>query len=179
MRNENQNLRKQNDSLNEENQNLKKQNDSLNKENQKLGKENKNLKEKLADLNIIKNKVKKIEEKYKILIEGSMIDDLKSKLNIDVVETQNYGKLLDGEKLVTLNIISVDGVIHHSIICKNKTKFNDVESQLYEKFPQYRDSEKFFLFNGDVIDRSETLEGNEIHGYTIMLKKIEESTNIY
>ena len=168
--NKNKNDNKEIESLRNENQNLRKENDLLNKENQKLREENENLKKKLADLNLIKDQeVKKIEEKYKILIE-----DLKSKLNNNVDDSKNYSNLLDGEKLVALNFISADKRINHTIICKNKTKFCDVEGQLYEKFPQYKDSENFFMFNENIIKKWRTLEDNEIYGYTIMLKKNED-----
>ena len=139
-------------------------------ENQKLRKENENLKKKLAEFNLIKEQeVKKIEEKYKILI-----DDLKSKLSSNVAESKNHGNLLNGEKIVALNFISVDQGINHTIICKNKLKFYDVEGQLYEKFPEYENDKNFFIFNGDRINRCGTLEDNGIYAYTIMLKKIDD-----
>ena len=103
-----------------------------------------------------------------------MVGDLKSKLSTIEVEFKNYGNLLDGEKLVALNFISVDQGINHTIICKNKTEFHIVEGQLYQKFPEYRANDNFFLFNGVKINRWETLEDNGINGYTIMLKKIED-----
>ena len=128
--------------------------------------ENESLKKKLAVLNLSKGqKVKNIEEKYKILIKGKIVDDFKSKLS---------NNLLDGEKLVALNFISDNQDINHAIICKNKMKFLDVEGQLYEKFPEYRDSENIFMFNGKTINRGKTLEDNGIYAYTIMLQKIEE-----
>ena len=162
------------ETLKNENKKLREEKDSLNKENQKLREENDNLKKKLADLILTKDQeIKKIEEKYIKLIEGKTVDDLKSKLRSNDVDSKNYNNLLNGEKLVALNFISVDQRINHTIICKNITKFHDVEGQLYEKFPQYEDGENFFLFNGNRINRWRSLEDNGIPGYTIMLQKIE------
>ena len=64
--------------------------------------------------------------------------------------------------------------INHTIICKNKTKFHEIEGLLYEKYPEYTNCENFFMFNGLTINRWKTLEDNGINGYTIMLKKIED-----
>ena len=168
--NENINDNKEIENLRNENQNLRKENDLLNKINQKLRKENENLTKKLAELNLIKDQeIKQIEEKYKILI-----NKLKSKLSSNVVESKNYVILLDWKKLVALNFISVDQCINHTIICKNKTKFHEAEGQLYEKFPEYVDDRNFFMFNENRINSWGTIEDNGIHGYTIMLKKIED-----
>ena len=81
MKNENQKLRGEKDLLNKVNQKLREENDLLNKENQKFKEETDNLKKKLADLDLAKNQeIKKIEEKYKKLIEINTVNNLKSKL---------------------------------------------------------------------------------------------------
>ena len=146
----------------------------LKNENQKLRNENENLMKKLVKLNLIRDtENKNIEEKYDKLNEEQkkIIDNLKSTLNSNITDPKN---LLDGEKLIAINFISIDQRINHYVICNNKTKFHEVESQLYEKYPEYTGSENFFVFNGIKIDRWKTLEENSIHGYTIMLKKIED-----
>ena len=156
-----------------ENKKLREEKDSLKKENQKLREENDNLKKKLADLILTKDQeTKNIEEKYQKLIEGNTVAEFKSNLSSNVMESKNYSNLLNGEKLVALNFISVDQRVNHTIICKNITKFHDIEGQLYEKFPEYEDGENFFLFNENRINRWRSLEDNGIHGYTIMLKKL-------
>ena len=135
-----------------------------------LRKRNEDLKKKEDKIN---QEIKKIEEKYKISNEEKIkiINDLKSKLNRNITQSN---KLLDGEKLIALNFISVDQRINHTVICKNKTDFHIVEAQLYEKYPEYKDSDNFFMFNGNKINRWKNLEDYGIHEYTIMLKKIEE-----
>ena len=156
-----------------ENKKLREEKDSLNKENQKLREENESLKKKIELILAKDQEIKKIEEKYKKLIEGKTVDDLKSKISNDTVESKNYSNLLNGEKLVAINFQSVDQRINHTIICKNTTKFHVIEGQLYEKFPEYEDSENLFMFNGSIIKRWRSLEENGIHGYTLMLQKLE------
>ena len=149
----------------------------LKNENRILRKENENLNGKLNNLNIIKDQeIKNIKKKYKTSIEGrdKKIQDLLLKLKNNNVENKNYNNSLDNEKLIAVNFISVDQLINHTIICKNKTKFFTVEEQLYEKYPQYLEDTNFFMFKGHTINRFKTLEDNGIEPYTIILKKIED-----
>ena len=164
--------------LENDNKTLKNENQLLKKENQILKNENENLKKKLDNLNLIKNQeIKKIEEKYNILIKekNDKINDLMIKLNNNnnTSNIKSYNNLLDGEKLIAINFISADNHINHSIICKDTTKFHDVEGYLYEKYPDYAECENLFMFNGIKINRWKTLEDNGVHGYTLTMKKIE------
>ena len=133
------------------------------KENQILRRENESLRKKSDKLNLIKDEeIKKLNEKCKILQEEKLkiIDYLKSKLN------KNYNRQHNGEKLIAINFISVDQHINHSIICTNKTKFFDIESELYRKYPKH--SENLFMFGNLEVNKWKTLEENGINGYTIM-----------
>ena len=159
------------ESLRNEIQKLRYQNDSLNKINQKLREENENLKIQLAGLNLVKDQEnKKIEEKYQNI--GNISYDSKLNLN-DNIGSNNYINLLEGENLVALNFISVNQCINHFFICNNKSKFFEIEKQLYDKFPEYQEGQNFFMFDGNRINRWKTLEDNGIRGYTIMLQRIE------
>ena len=103
------------------------------------------------------------------------IKDLTLKLNNDnTFENINSINLLDGEKIIAINFISVDQNINHIVISKNYKKFHEIETQLYEKYPDYGKSENFFMFNGSQINRWESLKDNGIIGYTIILKKIDD-----
>jgi hypothetical protein len=71
-------------------------------------------------------------------------------------------------------ITSSDEKIYYSIICKNKEKFSRLEEILYEKVPDYFDSDIYFSVNGKVINRYKTLKENNIHDSdVIILNKIE------
>ena len=154
-------------------QDLKDENKNLKEENKKSKKEKKNLEEKIDDLKykieeiLTKNPdIKKIEEKYKQIIEEKdlKIEMLKSRLS-DIIDD-----LKEGEKLVAINFKSNNDSIYLPVVCKNKTAFKDVENQLYIQYPKYKNNKNFFIYNGFKIDKSNNskkLEEIGIHGYTI------------
>ena len=163
---------------------LKIENDSLKNENQLLKnkinllkKEIDNLKIKLDQLSYVKDEeIKELYKKHKKLNDEKMkiANDLilKMKNNVALGPYFINNALSYGEKLIAINFISVDQNINHSIICKNKTKFIEVERELYLNYPQYSRNNNCFIFNGLQINRLKTLEENGIHGYTIVLNKI-------
>jgi len=155
--------------------------DKLEKEKINLKKELEILKEKLEDVskekNIFKKKyeqlIKEKDEKISILEENNktllslvnkyngMKNALKSSLPFDINE---------GEKLMCLIIVSLDSRIHFPIICKNTHRFNELENLIYEKWPEYKETNNFFLCKGVLINRSKTLTENGIEdGDLIMM----------
>ena len=81
--------------------------------------------------------------------------------------------LNDGEKLMSLIFTSADQVIHHSVICKNNENFSNVESRLYDDgFPEYKESENYFTFNGIKINKSKTLEENNIKNSDVIILNV-------
>ena len=185
LKNENKALKSNNENLKKENKTLKLNNDNLKNENKMmknefkiLNQERSNLKIKVDNLDLIRyEEIKKLDEKYKQLSDEKMkiIDDLTSKMNCNIVVPDiNNNPLSSGEKLIAINFVSVDQRINHNIICKNKTKFHEIEGELYTKYPEYAESDNFFMFNGLKINRWKTLEEIGIHGYTIILNKIDD-----
>ena len=59
-------------------------------------------------------------------------------------------------------IISFDEKIHSSFICRNTDIFNKIENLLYERYPQYKESENYFHVKGRKINKYKTFEENEI-----------------
>ena len=171
---DNENLITEIRALKKENENLKKKVQSLNNENQILKNENANLKKNLDNLN--EEKIKELNEKLKKLIEEKKETDnyLASKLDNNTSELKNYNELPSGEKLVAVNFISVDQRVNHSIVCKNKTNFFEIENSLYKKYPEYSENDNFFMFHGLKINRWKTLQQNGINGYTIILNMIDD-----
>ena len=79
------------------------------------------------------------------------------------------------EKLMTIIFISFEEDIHYSLICKNTDKFNKIENLLYEKYPEYEESENYFTVNGNKIIKSKTIEQNKINNSDIIiLNKFED-----
>ena len=188
LRKDNDNLRKEKENLRKEKENLRKDNDDLRKDNDdlkeqykiledkitKLQKKKDDLKIKLDEFNLAKNEeIKKVNDKYDVLIKEKLktIEELRENINKNTGEINKINNLQGNGKLIAINFISGDQCINYSIICNSKQKFYEIENQLYEKYPEYRDDDNYFLINGTKIKRFRNLEENGILGYIILLKK--------
>ena len=170
-------LKKINDENIKEITRLKKDLEQAKNNNKELSKKIKNLetllKEKDKKLesnkgnNSLDNNNKKLMELLEELrIKDKEIKDLKSRYPIE---------LLEGEKLMSIIFISTDQKIHHSIICKNTDPFSRIERLLYDEYPEYLDSENYYIVNGNRINRHKTLEENNIsNGNIITLYTLDE-----
>ena len=103
------------------------------------------------------------------LINNNINNDKKKELEFKIKELENEIKLFRAychfsvnEKLILLNFISTDQIIKYSIVGKNTDDFIIYEKKLYEKYPNYKDTENYFLVNGKKINRNRTLEENNI-----------------
>ena len=67
-----------------------------------------------------------------------------------------------GEKIIAALFISFDEKITYSIPCKNTTPFVRIEEKLYEEYPEYKETENYFIYNGTVINKFKTIEENNI-----------------
>ena len=83
-------------------------------------------------------------------------------------------ELMEGEKIMSIILSTVDQKIHHSIICKNKEKFNIIENKFYEAYPDYIETENFFTLNGKKINKYKTLDENNIKNNDIILLNVFE-----
>jgi len=88
------------------------------------------------------------------------LKELKSKLPFE---------LNKDETLLTIIFISLDQKLHYSLLCKNTSRFNTIENILYEKFPEYRKTENYFISNGRTINKSMTLEENKIKSSDVII----------
>ena len=85
-------------------------------------------------------------------------------------------ELSEGEKLISIIMVSTDQKIHHSFICKNTDKFTKVEYLLYEIYPEYMETDNYFIVNGNKINKYKSLEENKINNSDIVtLNKFEEN----
>ena len=138
-------------------------NDILNTEQNK----NKKLELTINELSkLINKKEQKIEELYKYLqIKDNIIKDLKLKISRYPFE------LKEKEKMISINFISEDEIIFHSIICKNVDKFNYIENILYEKYPEYKTKDNIFMINNRNICKDKTLIENNIYDNDLIIFK--------
>ena len=87
------------------------------------------------------------------------------KLNIPLL-------LQSDEKLISLIFISSDENIHYSLICKNTDNFSEIQSLLYNKYPEYKNLNNSFILNGNKIDETKDLNYNNIQDSDIITLKI-------
>ena len=88
---------------------------------------------------------------------------------------ENQKNELNVEKIsLTLNFISVDQQIKCSISSYNTDVFLNIEEKLYLQFPLLKHKNIFFLYNGNIIKKSFTLEKNNIENGSFILIAYEE-----
>ena len=136
----------------------------------KINKDNiNNFNEKIKYLENDINKKDNIIKELKIINEQKLkeINALKSCVPFDIKA---------GDKLMSVIFNDTTGHIsHYSILCKNTQVFSELEKILYDQFPNYKQSENAFIFNGNVINKFKTLKENKIkHGDYIIVYPIDE-----
>ena len=91
------------------------------------------------------------------------INKLKSSIPFDISE---------GEKVIS--VLFLGDSIQEPIICTQKQIFNEVENKLYEKFPELKNGEYYFLVGGNKVNKYLTLEENNIKdGAKILIYELE------
>ena len=183
--------------LKNENKNLKIQNEYLKIQNKTLKEkiENNYIKEKVDKYiqNFLKTKVNELAKRDKKIMELNLkivklkkllnnnrtkdkIIELMEKLELKEKEIKELKSsfpfdLSQGEKLMSIIIKSIDQNILRSFICKNTDKFAKIESQLYNEFSEYleTESENYFLVNSKKINRYKSLEENGIRNGDVIL----------
>ena len=108
-------------------------------------------------INIIPNNDSKIIDLY------AKIEDLKEKLSRYPFE------LKKDEKMISVIFTSDDQKIHFSVICKNTEKFNRLEEKLYNDYPEYSETNNYFVVNGNRIEKFKTLDENNIRNSDIII----------
>ena len=91
------------------------------------------------------------------------ISNLKNQMNdLKMNKNSNLDFINPGEKILCLQFRSVDQIVDLAIPCKNTDLFVRLEEQLYERYPDYKETNNYFTCNGIVIKRFKTLEENKI-----------------
>ena len=120
--------------------------------NKELNKTIEELKEKNEKLN---KKIEELQNEFKKNTQVNDILELKNKM-------QQYELYISSQKLILIKIISVDQVINFYTIAKINDKFTEIENILYNNYPKYKETENYFLANGKTVDKSKSLEENNI-----------------
>ena len=79
------------------------------------------------------------------------------------------------EKIIAINFKSLNYNINYPMACKKTDIFSKIEKKLYHEFPILKSKQLYFVTNGNVIDKSLTIEQNKIKsGNTILINEIEK-----
>ena len=117
---------------------------------------------------LLKEEKEKIDNLNKKILENEIVLNDKSKtyntteLENEIKLFRDYYKFSSNEKLVSIQFISGSQDIDFTLIAKNTEPFTKIEFMLYEKYPNYKDTENYFLVNGTRINKYRTLEENKI-----------------
>ena len=69
-----------------------------------------------------------------------------------------------------VNFTSIDQKIHYSIPCNNSDIFAKIEEKLYKQYPEYRETNNYFIANGKEILRFKSISENKIgNGLPVIL----------
>ena len=150
---------KKNDiSLNNEINRLK---NELNKANKIIEKQ----KLKIKELeNMLKNNNISLENEIKL--KNKEINDLKTKLQSIYINKQQFER----NDMKCIYFASVDQKINYAIPCVSTDVFAKVEEELYKEYPEYRETNNYFIYNGKEILRFKTISENNISkGYPVIL----------
>ena len=128
--------------------------------NRKLSKNNKlqnEINNYLNTINELNLKIKKLESD--INSKNIEIENLNNKLEDSLFNLENCKP---GEKIMALQIISIDEKVSLPIPCKNTTTFVKIEEELYKEYPEYKDVNTYFTVNGFEIKRFKSIQENNI-----------------
>ena len=109
------------------------------------------------------NELNKIKEFKNVLNNNNIIKELELE-----IEKYKHYCLLPSEKLITINFISIDQTIKFNTFAKKTDLFSKLETTLYEYYPQFKETENYFLVNGKKVNKHKTLEDNKINDNDIL-----------
>ena len=74
------------------------------------------------------------------------------------------------EKPIAIIFGSTDQSIHFPVVCYNSDKFSEITKNLYIEYPELNKKDFYFIYDGDIINASETVEQNKLkNGSNILI----------
>ena len=92
--------------------------------------------------------------------------------SINKKESTSYTrkKIKNKDKCVTF--ITQDYSLCYGVPCSGDSIFAEIEEQLYQEYPEYRETNNNFISEGNIILRFKTIDQNKIgHGKPVILVK--------
>ena len=83
-------------------------------------------------------------------------------------------QLINRKHITCVQFTSMDEKINLTIPCVKTDIFAQIEEKLYKEYPEYRETNNYFLFKGKQILRFKSIEDNKIgNGFPVILYKPE------
>jgi hypothetical protein len=133
--------------------------EELKNKNKKLKSQNKNLQ---SDTDIISNKDQIINLMEELREKEHELRAIKKMLPFD---------LSPGENLMCVIFISVDQKVHLPVICKNTDIFTRLEKLVYDEYPEFGETDNYFMVHGQKINKYKSLDFNKIKNNDIITLK--------
>ena len=73
------------------------------------------------------------------------------------------------EEPIAISFMTTDHSINFPLVCCSSDNFSELTKKLYIEYPDLKKENLIFLYNGDVIDLSGTVEQNKIRNGSIIL----------
>ena len=133
--------------------------------------------EELRDKNKkLKTQNKKRQEGSEIISNKDQIINLMEELREKEHELKEIKRMLPfdlspGEKIMCVIFISVDQKVHLPVICKNTDIFTRLEKLVYEEYPEFGETDNYFMVHGQKINKYKSLEFNKIKNNDIITLK--------
>ena len=152
----NNNINQSNNKNNEKEEIIKLKNDLI-KANKIIEDQNKKIKQLEYQLN---NKNETYENQLRL--KNKKIDELNKKLENLIIDSNMSDQLINRKQMICVNFTSMDQKINLSIPCIKTDIFAEIEEKLYKEYPEYRETNNYFIANGKQILRFKTIEDNKI-----------------
>ena len=126
---------------------------------------------KFIEINLLlKNELHQFYKSQNLNEEDIIIKELNNEINQLKEKLSRYPlELSKGEKLISIIFTSSDENMFYSIICKNTQKFTELEEKLYKEYPEYSKSNNYFMTNGNIVNKTKSIDGNKIRNNDIII----------
>ena len=95
---------------------------------------------------------------------------INDKSDINANEDEKKMRPLDNkEEPIAISFMTPDHSINFPLACRRSDNFSELTNKLYIEYPELKKKNLLFLYNGDMIDPSGTVEQNKIKNGSIIL----------
>ena len=169
LKNEIEELRNDNDRLNNEINSLKTENKKLKNDNQDLKNQ---LNSKEQNLNQYLSKINEL--KLALNNKKNEIDNLINEMKNLKLNNNQKNRYIREDEILTVHFKSLDQKVDIPYTCKKSDIFVRIEEMLYDEYPEYKEFNTYFTVNGHVVKRFKNMQENEIRNKDKILLNIYE-----